>query len=94
MDFPLPWSSSDKQLIRHSKMKYSEMETESAAAYVFESKLTCTHYTDSSQSFTSAEFVVESSSIPVASKNRRKWSKCVNDINYRIEQQLQLLTVS
>ena len=48
------------------------METESAAL-VFDSESTCTHCTDSSESST-AEFVVESSNIPVSSQNRRKWS--------------------
>ena len=47
------------------------METESAADYVSEFESTCT---DSLQSSTAAECVVESSNISVSSQNSRRWS--------------------
>ena len=50
------------------------MEIESAADYISESVSTCTHCTDSSQSPTAAEFVVELSNIEVSSQNCRNWS--------------------
>ena len=72
LNVPLPLTSFDKQLIRRSEMKpnfssssacHSEMKTKSAADYEFES--TCTHCANSFQSSTAAEFVVESSNIPI-----------------------------
>ena len=96
LDVPLPLTSSDKQFIRRSQIKPnfasssacpSEMETELVAGNVFEFESTCATL-PSQQDHQTYRFCLR------IAKGGQILPGCASDINYWIEQQLQLLTVS
>ena len=103
LDVALPLISSDQKFIRRSESHVNapssqcqnEIITLSTTYYVSESKSLASTSTDTSQSSAVSQFLAECQIHPFKiAKNGQTLAEFVNATSYRIEQLMQLLTVS